>query len=75
MAVDVTQMRKGLLEYCVLSLLSGQPRYGYELVQELAKVDGMLTTEGTIYPLLARRVEGPAVLGHRALHEFPMLVR
>ena len=54
MAVDVTQMRKGLLEYCVLSLLSGQPRYGYELVQELAKVDGMLTTEGTIYPLLAR---------------------
>ncbi len=44
----VTQMRKGLLEYCVMALLVSAPRY------ELAKVDGMLTTEGTIYPLLAR---------------------
>lgn len=50
----VTQMRKGLLEYCVMALLVSAPRYGYELVNELAKVDGMLTTEGTIYPLLAR---------------------
>ncbi len=50
----MTQMRKGLLEYCVMALLVQQPRYGYELVQELAKVDGMLTTEGTIYPLLGR---------------------
>ncbi len=47
-------MRKGLLEFCVMSLLTSRPRYGYELVQELAKVDGMLTSEGTIYPLLAR---------------------
>ena len=54
MDAPVTQMRKGLLEYCVLALLSGRPRYGYELVQDLARVDGMLTTEGTIYPLLAR---------------------
>ena len=50
----VTQMRKGLLEYCVMALLRGEPRYGYELVQSLAEVDGMLTTEGTIYPLLSR---------------------
>ena len=54
MAVDITQMRKGLLEFCVLAQLEGEPRYGYELVQELARVDGMLTTEGTIYPLLLR---------------------
>ncbi len=47
-------MRKGLLEFCVLSLLSVRPRYGYELVQDLAKSDGMLTSEGTIYPLLSR---------------------
>lgn len=52
-------MRKGALEYCVLALLSGDPRYGFELVQELGQVDGMLTTEGTIYPLLSRlRREG-----------------
>jgi len=54
MDAPVAQMRKGLLEFCVLSLLSSRPRYGYELVQELAKSDGMLTTEGTIYPLLWR---------------------
>lgn len=50
----VAKMRKGLLEYCVMALLIGRPRYGYELVQELALVDGMLTSEGTMYPLLAR---------------------
>src|SRR5438270_4814521 len=54
MDAPVTQMRKGLLEYCVLALLAARSRYGYELVQDLGRVDGMLTTEGTIYPLLAR---------------------
>jgi PadR family transcriptional regulator PadR len=54
MDAPVTQMRKGVLEFCVLALLAGRPRYGYELVQDLARVDGMLTSEGTIYPLLAR---------------------
>ena len=55
----VTQMRKGALEYCVLALLASAPGYGFELVQALGQVDGMLTTEGTIYPLLSRlRREG-----------------
>jgi len=49
----VTQMRKGALEYCVLALLT-QPRYGFEIVQRLGQIDGMLTSEGTIYPLLGR---------------------
>ncbi len=50
----VTQMRKGALEYCVLALLTDRPRYGFELVELLGHVDGMLTSEGTIYPLLGR---------------------
>lgn len=56
MALDtqVTQMRKGALEYCVLALLTGQARYGFEIVQRLGQVDGMITSEGTIYPLLGR---------------------
>jgi PadR family transcriptional regulator, regulatory protein PadR len=56
MALDtlVTQMRKGALEYCVLALLTGPPRYGFEIVQRLSQIDGMLTSEGTIYPLLGR---------------------
>ena len=47
-------MRKGALEYCVLALLANRDCYGFELVQQLAHVDGMVTSEGTIYPLLAR---------------------
>lgn len=54
MEVTVTQMRKGLLEYCVMALLAEQPRYGYELVQELGRSDGLLISDGTIYPLLSR---------------------
>jgi PadR family transcriptional regulator PadR len=50
----VTQMRKGALEYCVLALLTSQPRYGFEIVQSLSQIDGMLTSEGTMYPMLGR---------------------
>lgn len=48
------QMRRGVLEYCVMALLRDDERYGFELVRELAQVDGMVTSEGTIYPLLSR---------------------
>jgi PadR family transcriptional regulator, regulatory protein PadR len=48
------QLRRGALEYCVLALLRGQPRYGFDLVRELSEADGLLTSEGTIYPLLSR---------------------
>ena len=48
------QMRKGAIEYCVLALLRDGERYGFELVRALAEADGLVTSEGTIYPLLAR---------------------
>jgi len=47
-------MRKGALEYCVLALLGGREMYGLELVRALAEVDGMVLSEGTLYPLLSR---------------------
>jgi PadR family transcriptional regulator len=50
----VAQMRRGVLPYCVLAMLREKERYGFELVQALGAVDGMVTGEGTIYPLLAR---------------------
>ena len=50
----LTQMRRGTLEYCVLALLREEERYGFDLVRALAAVDGMVTSEGTIYPLLGR---------------------
>ncbi len=47
-------MRKGTLQYCVLALLADEERYGFDLVRSLAQTDGMVTSEGTIYPLLSR---------------------
>jgi PadR family transcriptional regulator PadR len=53
-AALLTQMRRGTLQYCVLALLATDERYGFDLVKALADVDGMVTSEGTIYPLLSR---------------------
>lgn len=54
-----SQLRKGVLEHCVLALLRDGPRYGVELLSELSEVSVMTTSQGTIYPLLSRlRREG-----------------
>jgi PadR family transcriptional regulator, regulatory protein PadR len=50
----LTQLRRGVLEYCVLALLRNRPHYGFDLVRQLSEADGLLTSEGTIYPLLSR---------------------
>ena len=55
----IVQVRKGVLELCILRALSNEERYGYELVKSLASVPGLALTEGTLYPLLSRlRVAG-----------------
>jgi len=55
----LSQMRRGAIEYCVLALLRDQDHYGLELARALAAADGLVTSEGTIYPLLTRlRREG-----------------
>jgi PadR family transcriptional regulator PadR len=43
-----------VIEYCVLALLRDGERYGFELVRTLSDVPGMVTSEGTLYPLLSR---------------------
>lgn len=50
----MAQMRRGAIEYCVLALLRGQDRYGFELTRSLSEADGLVTSEGTVYPLLSR---------------------
>ncbi len=53
------QVRKGLLELCILNALAEEERYGYDLVKTLVEVHGLGVAEGTIYPLLSRlRVAG-----------------
>jgi PadR family transcriptional regulator PadR len=51
---QLSQMRRGAIEYCVLALLASGEQYGFEMAKALAEADGLVTSEGTLYPLLAR---------------------
>jgi PadR family transcriptional regulator, regulatory protein PadR len=51
---ELTELRRGVLGPCVLALLVDRPRFGLELVRTLALADGLLTSDGTVYPLLNR---------------------
>ena len=46
------QLKKGVLELCVLALLSSHDSYAYEIASRLA--EGIDMGEGTIYPLMRR---------------------
>ena len=48
------QMRKGVLDLCILQALSAAEWYGYALVKALVAVPGVGVAEGSIYPLLSR---------------------
>src|SRR5258706_972289 len=48
------ELRRGTVEYCVLALLARRPMYGFELVRTLDENGGLVTSLGTIYPLLSR---------------------
>ena len=47
------QMRKGILEYCILTVLSKKEAYPSEIIKEL-KAAKLIVVEGTLYPLLTR---------------------
>lgn len=48
-----TQMRKGILEYCILSIIAKGEIYASDIIAELKKAQ-LLVVEGTLYPLLTR---------------------
>lgn len=48
-----SQMRKGMLEYCVMLLLRQQSCYANDIITKLRDAD-MIVVEGTLYPLLNR---------------------
>ena len=48
-----SQMRKGMLEFCILLLLKRQAAYASDIIQQLKEAD-LLVVEGTLYPLLTR---------------------
>ena len=47
------QMRKGVLEYCILSILKSGEAYPSEIIEKL-KAGKLIVVEGTLYPLLTR---------------------
>ncbi len=49
----VTELRRGVVEHCVLALIGEGEAYAFDIVRALAARD-LVTSEGTIYPLLAR---------------------
>ena len=56
----VTQLRKGLIEYCVMNLLNGSENYGYEIVVQLKALEVMgVSHVGALEDLFpVRRVAG-----------------
>ncbi len=58
---SITQLRRGVLEFCVLAILEMESTYGFDLVSKLSAFEGMVTSEGTIYPLLSRLRKGGLV--------------
>ena len=48
-----SQMRKGILEYCILTIISRKEAYTSDILEALRQAD-LLVVEGTLYPLLSR---------------------
>lgn len=57
------QMRRGLLEYCILSILAKKDAYASSIIDEL-KAANMIVVEGTLYPLLIR-LKNQGMLSYR----------
>ncbi len=47
-------MRKGILEYCILSILAKEDSYAPRIIAELKEAE-MIVVEGTLYPILTRQ--------------------
>ncbi len=57
------QMRKGVLELCILAILAEGERYPTEILERM-KIADLLVVEGTIYPLLTR-LKNEGLLNYR----------
>jgi PadR family transcriptional regulator len=50
----LTELRRGVLEFCVLAVVRDDESYAFDIVRKLASAGELVTSEGTIYPLLSR---------------------
>ncbi|GHT31615.1 PadR family transcriptional regulator [Bacteroidia bacterium] len=58
-----SQMRKGILEYCILLLLKKEAAYTSDIIQKLQEAK-LIVVEGTLYPLLTR-LKNAELLGYQ----------
>lgn len=58
-----SQMRKGLLEYCILSIISRGEAYSSDILETLKRAQ-LVVVEGTVYPLLTR-MKNEGLLSYR----------
>lgn len=59
-----TQLLKGVLDMCLLSVIAEEPSYGYEMVRKLTERGLDLVSEGAIYPVLSRLQRNGLVDGY-----------
>jgi len=59
----ISQMRRGILEFCIISLLADEEIYTAQLIDRL-KAANLLVTDGTLYPLL-NRLQKALILQYR----------
>ena len=57
------QLRKGMLEYCILSIVSGQEMYASDIMEKMKEAK-LIVVEGTLYPLLTR-LKNDGLLNYR----------
>jgi PadR family transcriptional regulator, regulatory protein PadR len=50
----IAQLRKGLVELCILGALREKEAYGYQILQRLRQAEGVAITDSSVYPILAR---------------------
>lgn len=68
-----TQLRKGLLEYCVLAAIKEADSYGYQIIKEISEY--IEISESTLYPILrrmeiGRKVESYSVEYHNRIRKY-----
>ena len=62
-----SQLLKGVLEGCVLEIISKKAIYGYELIQSLKEMGFDKIVAGTIYPLLQKLENKESFMGNEAV--------
>lgn len=61
-----TQLKRGILEICVLKALQKQDSYGYQIIKDLA--DYLTLSESTLYPILRRMEAAGCISEYPTVH-------